>query len=204
MLYVKIKTKPITVFLRFIRILFFYVNGGNFRVSAYVKNLDSVKFQGGQLKILVTYAFGQLEEAIEGKIGVIEPGKVTKVDFEGADKWGVVANGHALFWANVVDNNGLVTLCDENSRPLNKQPDGYHVHTFHALSVAEFFTLTALLVNSLAFIANIILTSYINREKLTNAWSFLVINSAPIALLVLVLVVLWTALVYLFYDSYGL
>ena len=205
MLSVTIKTKPITIFFRFIRILFFYVNGGNFKISAYVKNLDSSKFQGGKLIVQVRYAFGQLGESIEGKVGAIDPKKKVKVDFEGADKWGVLANGHALFWANVVDSNGhSVGLCCEDSKSLQKQELGYHVHTFHALSLAEFYSLTALFVNSIAFIANIILTAYVNREKLSDIGKFLQNNSISIASFVVLIVFLWVFFVYVLYDRYGL
>lgn len=99
MLSVTVKTKPITKYFKFVRVLFFYVNGHNFKISAYVKNHDlTQQFQGGKLVLYVTYAFGTLMEKIEGKIGLIEPTKGVKVDFEGADVWGVLANGHALFW----------------------------------------------------------------------------------------------------------
>jgi hypothetical protein len=213
MLSVTVKTKPITLFFRVIRILFFYVNGSHFRISSYVKNFDSPTFQGGKLTVYVKYAFGQLYEEIEGKVGAIKQGEKVRVDFEGANKWGVVANGHALFLANLVDNNGnLVALCDEDKKSLQKQEFtvgkrdlvGYHVHTFHALSLAEFFSLTALFVNSLAFIANVILITYVNQEKLSDAWSFLQINSALIVPFAFVIVVLWIVFVYFLYDRYGL
>lgn len=205
MLSVTLKTKPITVFFRFIRIAFFYVNGSHFKISAHVKNRESSKFQGGKLTVEVNYAFGQLSERIEGKIGTIEPQKEAIVDFEGRDKWGVLANGHALFFANVEDNNGKpIELCGENLQPLEQQPFGYHVHTFHALSVAEFFSLTALFVNSLAFIANIILTTYMNREKLSDIWNATQNYGVIIVSIPVFLILLWIVFVYVLYDHYCL
>jgi hypothetical protein len=54
MLQLEVKTKPITKFLRFIKILFFYVSGSKFKISALVKNSSMQKFLGGDLLIVVT------------------------------------------------------------------------------------------------------------------------------------------------------
>ena len=103
MLEIKVKTEPITRFLRFVRILFFYVGGSNFKISASVKNLSSQQFPSGNLLIIVTYAFGDLFELIPARVGSIEPNKEIEVDFQGHDNWGVLAQGHALFWATIVE-----------------------------------------------------------------------------------------------------
>jgi hypothetical protein len=205
MLYVTIRTKPITRFFRFIRVPFFYVSGGNFRISACVKNIDSTKFQGGKLSVNVISAFGQLKLLIEGRVKPIDPKKEVEVDFEGHDVFGVLANGHALFFANVLDNaNTLFVLCDEKSKALQKQELGYHVQTFHSLAVGEFFSLAALMVNSIAFIANIILITYVNREKLSDIWNILQNYIVPIAFFAVLIILLWIVFVYVLYDRYGL
>lgn len=168
MLHLKVKTNPITRFLKFIRIPFFYVNGSSFKISASIKNLDSQQFQGGKLQIIVTYAFGNLFESIPAQVGAIKPKDEAKVDFQGQDKWGVLAHGHALFWARVWDNKGnSVQLYDENSKQLAIQKQGYHVHTFHSLTPGELYSLIALTVTSLAFVTNVILTIMINYDKLS-------------------------------------
>jgi hypothetical protein len=167
MLQLKVKTTPITRFLKFIRIFFFYVNGSNFKISASVMNPSSQKFNGGNLKIVVTYAFGNLWEQIIAQIGPIEPKGEVKVNFQGQDKWGVLAQGHALFWASISDNSGnLVQLFDKQSRPLVRQEQGYHVHTVHSLTPGELYSLIALTVTSIAFVTNVILTIIINYGKL--------------------------------------
>ena len=167
MLHLKVKTNPITRFLRFIRIPFFYVNGSNFRISASVANLGFQQFQGGKLQIVVTYAFGNLVESIPAQVGEIKPKDELKVDFQGQDKWGVLAHGHALFWVTFYDNNGKpIQLYDEKSNPLAVQQNGFHIHTFHALTPGELYSLIALTVTSIALITDVILTIIINLDKL--------------------------------------
>ncbi len=58
MLQLIVKTKPLTVFFRFLRVLFFYVNGHDFLITVYAKNHSSNRFEGGDLIIHVKYAFG--------------------------------------------------------------------------------------------------------------------------------------------------
>jgi hypothetical protein len=205
MLYVRLKTKPLTRILRFVRILFLYTSGCNFKISAYVKNLDSVQFQGGTLRILVTYAFGSLYERINGKVGLIEPESEVKVDFKGSDVWGVLANGHALFWVNVYDNtNTAIVLCNKKAKPLQKQKAGYHLHAFHAMTFGELISLIALIVTSFAFITNIILMTFINRDKLSDVWNTLWYFREPLTVLVVIAGIVWLVLVYVVYDRLGL
>jgi len=224
MLNVKIKTKPITKLLHYIRIPFFYVGGGHFRITAQIKNFDSVRFQGGVITILIRYAFGNLTERIQMNIGAIEPKKEVKLDFEGHDIWGVLAQGHCLFWANIIDNtNKPIDLCNEDGKPLEKQSeieateDGKqivqkpvyrsHIHTFHSLGFGELCALLALGVNTLAFLTNIILFSIVNNEKLSVLWNTLV-YTVPLSIIVilsfLVIAALYLVYVYVIYDRYGL
>ncbi len=86
----------------------------------------------------------------------------------------------------------------------NRTVDEYHVHTFHALSLAEFFALTAISINTLAFVTNIFLTAYVNRINLNDPLNFLQIYSIPIILHVGFFVALWMLFVYKVYDHYGL
>ena len=131
------------------------------------------------------------------------------MDFEGHDIWGVLAQGHALFWAYVVDSAGkTIDLCDEKGGKLPKQLDwGSHVHTFHSLGFGELCALLALLVNTIAFVANILLTSFVNIEKLSVLWNT-VFYSIPVSTIVtltfLAIVSLWLVFVYVLYDRYGL
>ena len=224
MLNVKIKTKPITKLLNLIRIPFFYVGGGNFRITANIKNFDSVQFQGGLITIFIRYAFGNLTELIQMKVGAIEPQKEVKVDFKGHDIWGVLAQGHALFWVNVVDKTTKpIDLCDEKGETLQKQldweaPDDEkqltpkpvyrcHIHTFHSLGFGELYSLIALLVNTIAFVTNIILVAIVNNEKLSALWNasvYTVPLSTIVTLSLMVIVALWLVFVYAIYDRYGL
>ena len=232
MLNVKIKTKPITKLLHFIRIPFFYVSGGNFRITAKIKNFDSAEFQGGAITILIRYAFGNLTELIQMRVDAIEPQKEVKVDFKGHDIWGVLAQGHALFWVYVVDKaTKPIDLCDEKGKTLQRQPDTeasddekqllpkivyrYHVHTFHSLSFGELCSLIALMVNTFAFITNIVLVAIVNNEKLSGLWNAFVNYTVPllnytvplftiVALSLVIIVALWIVFVYYIYDRYGL
>jgi len=218
MLNVSIKTKPITMPFKIIRVPFFYVSGSHFRISALITNLSSQTIQGGELHITISYAFGNFFERMIGYVGVIRPQEGVIVDFLGNVKWGVEANGHAIFLALFYDNTkNLIPLCDEKSRPLGLQVDrvrnplGYHVHTFHALTVGELYTLMALTVNSFAFIINIFMTALVNGEKLIENWNFflnyqliLAIPTTIILSLVIIAIVLWLIFVYVLYDRYGL
>lgn len=219
MLYVRIRTKPITRFLRFIHIPFFYVGGSHFRISAYITNFEATQFQGGELDITVRYAFGSLAEFIIGKIGAIDPNKEVKADFEGNDTWGVLAQGHALFMVRVVDKaRNPVNLCDENGKPLQgqlhmkgKYENGqlskipeyrYHVHTFHSLTAGELYSLIALTVNTVAFATNVVLTIIVNDKSI---WSYPVTMSLPaIVTLIIWLAILWIFFANCLYDHYGL
>ncbi len=223
MLNVRIKTKPITKLFHFIRIPFFYVSGGHFRISARIKNFDSAQFQGGAITIFIRYASGNLTELIQMRVDAIEPQQEVNVDFRGHDIWGVLAQGHALFWVYVDDKaNKPIDLCDEEGKPLQKQLDTeavndknqfvkwvhrYHVHTFHSLGFGEFFSLLALLVNTLAFFTNIVLVAIVNNEKLSAIWNSSVYNiplHTLVTITIPIIVTLWLVFVYLFYDCYGL
>jgi hypothetical protein len=222
MLNISIKTKPITKLLHFLRVPFLYVGGSNFRISAKIKNFGSEQFQGGVITIFVKYAFGNLTELIEMGVEKIDPEKEVTVNFKGHDVWGVLAQGHALFWVYVVDKaNKFVDLCDDNGKPLQRQMDmeavdderllkrvyRYHVHTFHSLGFGELCALIALFINTAAFITNIALVAMVNSEKLSVVWSTL-IYSVPLSIIailtIIVTVALWLVFVYVLYDRYGL
>ncbi|MFX0210849.1 MAG: hypothetical protein ACFFDT_33025 [Candidatus Hodarchaeota archaeon] len=161
MFQVKIKTKAVTRFLKIIPIPFLYVNGGKFKVNARVKNFSSQPFQGGKLKLIVTYAMGRLPEWIIGNIGQIPVDGEIEVDFQGHETQGVLANGHALFWAELFDARNISNqLVNEKNQRLQKQELGFHVHTFHALTPGELFTLIALSFNVFIFLVDL----FFNRE----------------------------------------
>lgn len=174
-IYVKIKTKPITRILRFIPFPF-YVHGHNFKISISIKNLGSQTFNGGTINIFVRYAFGNLKEQMSGTIPLINSSEEQLVDFKGRDKWGVLAHGHALFYATINDLKGnIIPLCDEKSQPLQIQPiivttfkksqllqipiGAYHVHSFYSLTRGEIYTLIALYLN-------VVLIVFLNYDKL--------------------------------------
>jgi hypothetical protein len=153
----RIKTKPITILLRLIPVPFLYVHGHNFKISISVKNLGPQSFNGGTVNVFVTYAFGNLFEQMSGTIPSVDANGESPVDLKGKDKWGVLANGHALFLANLSDANGnFVPLYDEKSQLLQKQKldqkqqiDVYHIHSFYSLTRGELYTLIALYLNIL-------------------------------------------------------
>ena len=196
-----------------IRVPFMYVSGSHFKISASIKNLGPETIQKGELRIMVSYAFGNFYERMTGFVESIHPQEEVTVDFRGSVKWGVEANGHAIFLALFVDNTGKqIDICDEESRPIQLQfnsmgqPLGYHVHTFHALTVGELYTLMALTVNSVAFITNIILIALVNSAKLSDTWNSLLNYQLTQAILLtlIIAVVLWLVFVYVIYDHYGL
>ena len=217
MLSVTIRTKPITRFIKIrkesklIHVPFIYVSGKQFKISVYVKNHGKTDFQGGTIKIYVRYTFGQFQETIKGKIGTIKPDKEVKVELEDYT-WGVLANGYVLFIAEIKDDYfNSIPLCDKKAKKALEpwKELGYQVHSIHALALAEFFTLTALLVSILVFLSNTILTVILNLEKLSKYWTdnwnaLQAYQRGLIIFAVIVCVGLWLVFVYGYYDYYGL
>jgi hypothetical protein len=132
--------------------------------------LGSQPFNGGTVNVFVTYAFGNLSEQMSGTVPLVavNASGESLVDLKGRDKWGVLANGHALFWANLGDANGnFVPLYDEKSQLLQTQKleiqkqqiNVYHIHTFYSLTRGELYTLIALYLN-------ILLAILLNRDSL--------------------------------------
>ncbi len=172
-IHVTIITKPLTKFLKYIPIPAFlglYVCGHLFEISVFAENLGSQIFPGGNLNIFVTYAFGNLREVITGSAPTIRGGEKRQIDLKGRNKWGVLAQGHAIFRVELIDSagNDVLPLYDKDGKPLQPQilimhdkegrsiPKGVtHVHTFYSLSRGELYTLIALLVNVVAFCINI-------------------------------------------------
>jgi len=166
-MHVKVITKPITKLLKYLPIPFLYACGYYFKISIFIKNLGSQTFPGGRLNILVTYAFGNLREIIPGIVPSVNAGEEKEVDLKGQTMWGILAQGHALFLANLIDVAGnFVPLCNERSQLLQKQNLGYHVHTFYSLTRGELYTLIALWIS----VASTIL---LNIEKIMNVLRFL-------------------------------
>jgi len=162
LIHVTIRTKPLTRFLKYIPIPAFtglYVCGHLFEISGFVENLGSQMFPGGDLKIVVTYAFGNLTEFVRGVVPAANNGEKHPIDFKGRDKWGVLAQGHALFLAKLVDSAGKdVSFYDGEARPLQQQPNGLtHIHSLYSLSRGELYTLIALLTSVVALCLNIVL-----------------------------------------------
>jgi len=149
----KIKTKPITRLLKIIPVPFLYVQGHNFKISISIKNWGPVKFSGGKIVILVSYAFGNLFEKMDGMVPSIDANNEVIVDLNGKDKWGILAHGHALLLALLFDSQGnLIQLCNEKRQLLQIQSGGYHVHSFYSLTRGEIYVLVALYVNVLMVI----------------------------------------------------
>lgn len=159
---VTIRTKPLTKFLRYIPIPALsglYACGHHFEISISVENLGSQMFPGGNLNILIRYAFGNLSEVIPGTVPAVSGGENRLIDLKGRDKWGVLAQGHALFLAKLRDSVGKdVPLYDSEAQPLQAQPGGYfHIHSIYSLSRGELHTLIALLVSAMALCINVFL-----------------------------------------------
>jgi len=162
LVHVTIRTKPLTKFLKYIPIPSFtglYVCGHLFEISGSVENLGSQMFPGGHLNIVVRYAFGNLIEVMTGAVPAVSGGEKHPIDFKGRDKWGVLAQGHALFLAKLIDSVGKdVPFYDREARPLQAQPSGLtHIHSFYSLSRGELYTLIALLTSVVALCINIFL-----------------------------------------------
>jgi hypothetical protein len=228
MLNVKVKTKPITRFLHVGRVPFFYVGGGSFRVTARIKNFGSTPFQGGTLKIVIEYAFTKFQETIEARIGAI--GAQNEIIVDAGKKGailGVLSQGHAIFWAEVVDNaNNPVDLCDEHGIMLTKQlmpvltfTNGSwlknavyrcQVHSFHSLTAGELYTLMAIAVSTVVFLINVFLTIIVNFQKLAEAWNAFISYTIPVSLFGIVAFIIfgavfvWLFFVHYAYDRYGL
>jgi hypothetical protein len=189
-LYVEIKTKPIyEIRKRFVRTLL-YVHGYHYQISVSIKNIGDNKFLGGKIVIYVLFAFGQFKEKMEADVLPIDIGQTVKVslDKEG-DKWGVLAQGHSLFLAEVFEktatNQSLLVPCERvncpsqtfasqyrsipiyniDSKLIEKQEKGYHVHSFYSLSRGESYTLTALYISIFSLVI-------LNFDKITAFFRF--------------------------------
>jgi hypothetical protein len=155
--YIKIRTTPIAKFFGYYVKFPWYVHGHHFRISIYIRNMDVKRFVGGLIQVVVSYGFVELPEIIRVPVPPIDIGNEVRIPLKG--KLGVLAHGHALFFAKLYDNRplcygqeNLALLCDNNSQVLTMQPNGYHIHSFYALSKGELYTLTALFATILSSI----------------------------------------------------
>jgi hypothetical protein len=164
---VKIKTNPIyEIHGHFINVPL-YVHGYHFRISISITNKGPARFNGGRLFVNVLFAFGEFGEKIEANVEPIDVGQTLEINLNGHDKWGVLAQGHALFLAELgekastttqsvlIPHNGKagqtynikyksIPICDKDSRVLDRQEKGYQVLSFYSLSRGESYTLIAL------------------------------------------------------------
>lgn len=63
-------------------------------------------------------------------------GEKHPIDFKGRDKWGVLAQGHALFLAKLIGSAGKdVPFYDREAQPLQPQPSGLTPHSLTLLIV---------------------------------------------------------------------
>lgn len=152
--YVKIRTKPLAKLFGirgFYWVRFpLYIHGHDFRISISITNMGTTKFNGGKVIVRVFYAFVKFPENIPADVPPIDAGNTVKLKNLG--KWGVLAHGHALFLADLLEKVSptqykLIPLCNEKSNLLDRQDNGYHIHSFYALSRGELYTLTALYVS---------------------------------------------------------
>lgn len=177
--YVKIKTSPIYEIRGHYLAVPLYVHGYHFQISISITNLGPTKFNGGAIFVHVFFAFGQFREEIHADVEPIDVGKTIEVNLKGQDKWGVLAQGHALFVVELGEKTSTtqsiltpcdkiefeqkifgiqyksIPICNKDSKVLEKQENGYHIHSFYSLSRGESYTLTALYVSiSSIFILN--------------------------------------------------
>ena len=170
--YVDIKTSPKYEIGKHYVELPLYAHGYHYQISISIKNIGDAKFHGGKIVVYVLFAFAQFKEKIEADVEPIDVGHTINVNLENeGDKWGVLAQGHALFMAELFEktatNQSLLVPCErvacqsqtfatqyksipiynKDSKAIEKQEKGYHVHSFYALSRAESYTLTALYVS---------------------------------------------------------
>jgi len=87
-LQVNIKTKPYTRLLKYIPVLFLYVHGNHFKISISIKNLGSARFNGGELRVLIFFAFGNLKEQLPVTVPSIDINEEIELDLRGHDTWG--------------------------------------------------------------------------------------------------------------------
>lgn len=161
MAYVKIKTSPIAKFFGYYVKFPIYVHGHHFRISISITNRGTARFNGGKITVRVFYAFVKFPENIPADVPSIDVGKTFELTKSVLGRWGVLAHGHALFLADLLEpisatQYKIIPFCDEKSNLLYRQDTGYHIHSFYALSRGELYTLTALYVSIFsAFILNL-------------------------------------------------
>lgn len=198
LLHIKVRTEPCTRFAK-LRIPILYVGGRHFLISAKAENCDKTPFPGGDIIFTVTFALGNLKIQIPGTIGRVDAGKETEIVFTHGTKFGVLSQGHALFWAIVVDSSKKIRwLCDEDSKPLAIQEFGFHVHTFHSLTMGELYSLIALAVTSTVFITNTFLTYLTNKSDIDSFYNSFISNIPFTLIIMSVLTVLFVA-----YSAYA-
>jgi hypothetical protein len=166
LMHVKIKTQPKTRLLGYIPIPFLYVHGNSFKISVFIRNSGNLKFNGGEIVILIKYAFGNLSESIRSAVQPVTAGEEIEVDLKGKSVWGVLAHGHSLFLVTLYEKQQtlvFVQLYNEKLEKLEHQEGGYHIHSFYSLTRGEIYTLIALYVN-------ILLAVLLNYERLLDAF----------------------------------
>lgn len=164
-LHVDVTTKPQTRLLKYLPVPFLYVHGNHFKISISIKNLGSAKFNGGEIRVLIKYAFGNLSEGLRVKIPAIDVDVTTELDLTGKNRWGVLAHGHTLILAEVfLPAGNTIQLYDKDGEQLAHQNGGYHVQSFYSLSRGELFTLIALYTN-------ILLAILLNYEEIIDVFT---------------------------------
>jgi hypothetical protein len=158
MIHIDTFTKPLTKFLRYIPLpssAGLYVCGHEFEISGFVENFGNQTFSGGNLHIVIKYAFGNLHEEINTAVPMVNIGEKQPINL--GQKWGVLAQGHAIFLAKLTDSTGsIIPLYNKTGKQLPLQKDDYtHIYSFYSLSRGELYTLIALLINAVALLINI-------------------------------------------------
>jgi hypothetical protein len=102
-------------------------------------------------------------------------------------------------------------MTDSEEQPSPKRGYRFHVHTFQSLGFGELLALMAPLVNTFAFVTNIVLIAIVNNETLSTLWNTLtkpLFQKVPLSTLVTFSLVatpaVWLVIVYILYDCCGL
>jgi len=125
-----------------------FVTGGEYTLSARIKNFSTEDFHGGNFLVLVRWP-NKLTVKWQFGIGTLTPNEVTSVDYGTTH---VLDDSPALFLVKGTDVDGqAISFCDMSANRLEPQPHEFdagfvHIYTIIPKNAEELYQLWALIV----------------------------------------------------------
>jgi len=125
-----------------------FVTGGEYKLSARIKNFDPEDFHGGTFLVLVRWP-NKLTVRWEFEIETLTPNEVISVDYGVTH---VLDDSPALFLVKGTDvNEQAISFCDMNANRLKPQPREFdagfvHIYTIIPKNAEELYQLWAVIV----------------------------------------------------------